>query len=563
WNSQALHLGNGYFGASFFGGVEEEVFALSEASMWTGSPAMGDWEKAGVNPRARGSIPEIRKAVFSGDARRADSLIASDVFGSSGSYGHFTSIGDLRIRFAGHAGNPVDYIRELDLGDAMGRVSYRVDEVRFKREYFCSYPDRLLVMRFSADRPGQISMDISAAVIQDSSAITVSGNRLTVQGWIDGNNRPFMVTADVITAGGSIAPGEELLRIREADEVEVRLTIATDYRLQYPAYRGEQPGTIIARILEESSGMKYGDLKERHVRDYRSLFDRVSLSINGDTVAESLPTNERFLRFRAGGPDPGYLVLAFNLGRYMIISSSRPGTLPANLQGVWNTFRVAPWAGNYQSNINLQEIYWSCGPTALSECQEPYIDWIEDLSLPGREVARRVYGTSGWVSHTTGNIWGHAAPIGDHPWGMYPMGAAWHCQHVWDQFQFTGDTLYLEQRAYPLLKGASEFWLENLVPFGGYLATAPSVSAEHGALLTGEGLDPAYHDYPSDRYRYSLPGVYQDIQMIHELFTMAARSAGILEDTVFEKTLLLARGRLLPLKTGRLGQLQEWWQDID
>ncbi len=247
----------------------------------------------------------------------------------------------------------------------------------------------------------------------------------------------------------------------------------------------------------------------------------------------------------------------------MIISSSRPNTLPANLQGVWNAFRAAPWAGNYQSNINLQEIYWSCGPLDLAECQQPYIDWIENLAVSGREIARRIYGSHGWVSHTTGNIWGHAAPIGDHPWGMYPMGAAWHCQHVWDQYAFTQNRKYLAEQAYPLLKEASIFWMENLITFEKNLITAPTVSAEHGALMTENGLNPAFHDSISDKYCYSIPGVYQDVEMVWDLFSNTAAAAKIIGEPAFADSLLQLQARLLPLKIGKYGQLQEWYEDID
>ncbi len=230
---------------------------------------------------------------------------------------------------------------------------------------------------------------------------------------------------------------------------------------------------------------------------------------------------------------------------------------------MWNTFKVAPWAGNYQSNINLQEIYWSCGPTNLAECQQPYLDWIADLAKPGKEIAQRVYGTNGWVSHTTGNIWGHAAPIGSHPWGMYPMGAAWHCQHLWDQFAFTQDTSYLRNIAWPLLKEASVFWFENLVPFKNYFITAPSVSAEHGALLTDKGLNPAFHDFKSDNYRYSLTGIYQDVEMIRDLFNNTLKAALIVGEKAFADSLQYTMTKLLPLKIGKYGQLQEWYEDID
>jgi alpha-L-fucosidase 2 len=411
----------------------------------------------------------------------ADSLISADFFGSSEYYGHFTSIGDLQIKLDSPGMEATGYHRELDLSNSLGKVTYRLGEVQYSREYFCSYPDRVLAMRFEADRTEAISFSLGIEVIQDSSLVITDGNRLALFGWIDGNHRPFVANLEVAPEGGTVTAQNGELVLQNADRVDLFLTIATNYRMEYPHYTGEDPASITDSVLSAAVESGYDQLRKRHIQDYRSLYNRVSFELPGIDSVESLSTGERFRRLKSGMEDPGYAVLAFNLGRYMIISSSRPGTLPANLQGVWNTFRVAPWAGNYQSNINIQEIYWSCGPTDLAECQQPYIDWIEDLARSGEEVARRVYGTGGWVSHTTGNIWGHASPIGDHPWGMYPMGAAWHCQHVWDQYAFTGDLDYLVKQAYPLLKGASHFWLENLVPFEGYLITAPSVSAEHPA----------------------------------------------------------------------------------
>ena len=563
WNSQALHLGNSYFGASFFGGVGEEIFALTDQSMWTGGPAMGEWEKAGVNPKARKSLPKIRDAVVNGLSQVADSLISHDFFGSGELQGNFTSIGELRLKFTGQNAEGENYERSLDLANSLGHVQYDLNDVTFTREYFCSYPDRVLAMKFSASSPGKISFDIYTDIIQDSSAVEIEGSTYRVKGFINGNNRPFQVLIHIKNDGGSLGREKENLTIREANSVELYLTTATNYEMKYPDYTGDDPGIITGDIMEKVLMKDFNQLKQKHISDYRSLYDRVSLEIDGHKEVEKLPTNERFQRLCSGEPDPGYKVLAFNLGRYMIISSSRPNSLPANLQGVWNAFRVAPWTGNYQSNINLQEIFWSCGPTNLAECQQSYIDWIENLAISGREIAMRVYGTSGWVSHTTGNIWGHAAPIGNHPWGMYPMGAAWHCQHVWDQYAFTGDMEYLEEQAYPLLKDASIFWLENLIPYKGYMITAPTVSAEHGALMTDEGLNPAHHDFRSRDYHYSLPGVYQDAEMIWDLFTNTSKAARLIGETDFADSLLAVRAKLLPLKIGKHGQLQEWYEDID
>ena len=563
WNSQALHLGNSYFGASYFGGAGEEVFALTDQSMWTGGPAMGEWEKAGVNPKAMKSLPEIRDAVVNGESQLADSLITHDFFGSGELQGNFTSIGELKLKFTDQEEGWENYTRSLDLNNSLGHVKYDLDNTTFTREYFCSYPDRVLAMKFSAESPGMISFDISMDIIQDSASVEIEGNTYRVRGFINGNNRPFQVLIQVKNDGGVLGRKGENLTIRDANSVELYLTTATNYEMRYPDYAGEDPENITNTIMQKVSLQEFEQLKQRHISDYKSLYDRVYLEIDGNREVEQLPTNERFQRLCSGEPDPGYKVLAFNLGRYMIISCSRPNSLPANLQGVWNAFRVAPWTGNYQSNINIQEIYWSCGPTNLAECQQSYIDWIENLAISGREIAKRVYGTNGWVSHTTGNIWGHAAPIGNHPWGMYPLGATWHCQHVWEQYAFTGGMDYLRNQAYPLLKDATVFWLENLIPYEGYLIAAPSVSAEHGALMTEEGLNPAFHDFKSKNYHYSLPGVYQDAEMIWDLFTNTSKAARLIGEADFADSLLAVRARLLPLKIGKYGQLQEWYEDID
>jgi len=563
WNSQALHLGNSYFGVSFFGGVEREIFSLSEQSMWRGQPAQGSWEKVGVNPKALETLPAIRTAVVNGQAQLADSLIAENFFGSSEWYGHFTSIGDLDIQFGHQLDEAQHYRRSLDLSQSVGTVEYEWEGTQYRREYFCSYPDRMLGAKFSAEGAGTLSFSVGLEAMQDSVSIKVSDNEFLARGYINGNLRPFEVRVWVDAEGGTLGNDGDRLTVTGAEEAMLYLTTATNYAMDYPDYVGEDPSVITRSVLEKAAAKGYDALKRDHIADYQNLYERVHFEVPGNPAVESLPTNERFEDLRAGKSDPGYKTLAFNLGRYMVISASRPGSLPANLQGVWNAFPVAPWAGNYQSNINIQEIYWACGPTNLLECQQSYIDWIEDLAISGREVAKRVYGTDGWISHTTGNIWGHATPIGNHPWGMYSMGSAWHCQHVWDHFAFGQDTAYLRQQAYPLLKDASIFWLQNLIPFEGYLITAPSISAEHGALMTEDGLNPAFHDFKSDQYHYSLPGIYQDMQMLWDLFTNTSKAATILGKTVFADSLLDVRAQLLPPKIGKHGQLQEWYQDID
>ncbi|MEI8049688.1 MAG: glycoside hydrolase family 95 protein, partial [Bacteroidota bacterium] len=331
WNSQALHLGNGYFGASFFGGFEEEVFALSEKSMWTGNPANGDWEKAGVNPKAKETLPLIRDAIMKGKSQEADSLVTRNFFGSSELFGNFTSVGDLKIKFLNQGTTCVNYLRTLDLANSLGLVQYTMNNIAFKREYFCSYPDRVLGMKFSANRPGNISFSLSMDIRQDSSSVEISGNRYRVKGFIGGNKRPFHVSIYVKNEGGKVSQLNGNLTVSGANSVELYLTVATNYEMKYPDYTGDNPESITNEIIQKVIIQKYDQLKQRHISDYKSLYDRVAFSIKGNEETEKLPTNERFEKLKSGIPDPGYKVLAFYLGRYLIISSSRPNTLPANL----------------------------------------------------------------------------------------------------------------------------------------------------------------------------------------------------------------------------------------
>jgi len=346
---------------------------------------------------------------------------------------------------------------------------------------------------------------------------------------------------------------EQSLEVHRADSVVLVLSAATDYKLEYPEYKGIDPTLTCTSLLEKAQELGYATLKQVHIDDYTSLYSRVEIDLNSNPELNALPTNERWERMKKGQVDTGLKELAFNLGRYLIISSSRPGTLPANLQGKWNTMLNPPWTGNYQANINIQEIYWPCGPVNLIECQEPYVEWTKDLVKSGREMARQVYGTHGWISHTIGNIWGHTAPVGGIPWGIYPLAPVWHCQHLWEQFNFTMDTSYLEETAYPIMKEAAVFWMENLVEYRGTLIAAPSISAEHGATLPGK-----------DRVVFNIPGATQDAQMIGDLFKNCIRAAEILDlDLSFRDSVRQYRARLIPPKIGKYGQLQEWFEDID
>jgi len=551
WNSQSLHLGNGFLGASFFGGVNRERFALTEGSMWKGGPFRGDWEEYGVNTMAREYLDVIRKAVVEGNIPLADSLSAVHYLGRMNRFGHFTSIGNLYMDMD-HPEEPwKNYRRSLDLAKSMGTVSYELDGVTYTREYFCSYPHNVLVMKIKSDCPGSVGFRLGIKIMQEEYDVEISGNTFTISGLIDGEDkRKFALEILMLPYGGQSVDGKQSLGIQNADSVVLFLSAATDYKQEYPTYLGENPNTKCASFLDEAQKLGYKALKDSHIRDYRELYDRVGI----DPELNVLPTNERWDRMKMGHKDVGLKELAFNLGRYLIISSSRPGSLPANLQGKWNAFYNPPWTGNYQSNINIQEIYWPCGPVNLIECQEPYVEWTKDLVKSGREMARHVYGTRGWISHTIGNIWGHTAPVGGIPWGIYPLAPVWHCQHLWEHYNFTMDSTYLKETAYPIMKEAAQFWLENLVDYKGFLIAAPSISAEHGAQLNTLG----------NTIGYNIPGAYQDAQMIGDLFKNCLSAAEILGlETSFGDSIRQSYARLLPPQIGKYGQLQEWYEDLD
>jgi len=553
WNSQSLHLGNAFIGASFFGGVEREQFALTEGSMWTGGPFMGDWEAWGVKPGVQSCIRAIREAVAREDFALADSLSRTCYLGTNQRFGHFTSIGDLCLDMDAHEGDSRNYRRSLDLGSSLGKVEYELNGSSYQREYFCSYPHRVLAMKFTSDGPVNMGMKLGMELIQEDCRVEVTDERYLLRGTINGGaGRRFQVEIRALPYGGSSQAEGDHLRIAGCDSLVLFLAIATDYRQSYPEYLGEDPGQLCMAFLDRAVERGYEALKAAHVADYQELFDRVRLDLGDAPELKALSTDLRWERYRKGATDPGLEALTFDLGRYLIISSSRPGSLPANLQGKWNTFYVPPWTGNYQANINIQEIYWPCGPMNLLECQEPYVSWTSDLVASGRETARRVYGTRGWISHTIGNIWGHSTPVGGIPWGVYPLAPVWHCQHLWEQYRFGMDTTYLEETAWPIIREACQFWVDNLVEFQGSLVVAPSISAEHGAL------DPA-----SGSYLYNLPSA-QDAQMLDDLFGMGIAASQILDThKAFSDTLAHLRTRLLPHRIGKHGQLQEWYADLD
>lgn len=566
WNTQALHIGNGYMGASFYGGIHDERLDIAEETFWTGTPHREIRLSNGQQPGGKETVNTIRQEILQGNYAKADQLTARYLTSNMQGYGYFSNVGQLRLHFREQADTITDYRRGLDLGQAFGFVDYRCGDVGYHRAYFCNYPDKVMVLHLSADRPGQLSLDVEHTLTHPAeSAEFTDGREWVIRGKIAENNLRYVIRLQVEAQGGKVTCSEGKLSIDRASGVNLYYTVDTEYLQSSPDYRGVDPEATTREVMAAARRTGYDRLWQRHTADYQSLFNRVALRLTGDSRLEQLPTDERIRQLQQGMTDDSQLkAMWFNFARYMIISASRANTLPSNLQGVWNASRKAAWNGNYQSNINLQEMYWSCGPTRLEECEEAYINWIANLVPSGRKTARAYYGTEGWISNATGDIWGFTSPGSEILWGLYPCGSAWHCRHLWEHYAFTQDREYLE-KVYPIMKEAAEFWLANLTEKDGKYIVIPSISAEHGIQVDEKGVPVSYTDVngESGRKIYSVPA-FQDIAMVKNLFCDVSRAMTVLgKDRDLQKTIDRTIERMQPFKIGRYGQLQEWLNDYD
>jgi alpha-L-fucosidase 2 len=566
WTSQSLHIGNGYMGASFYGGVEKEQFDIAEKTFWTGGPNVTPDYNYGIIDGGKDHIGEIRNAIVNNRIAESDSLVRKYMKGNYNGFGYFSKVGNLIIEFP-QIGKPTDYVRGLNLDKALGFVQYKINDVNYSREYFCSYPDKVMAIRLSADKKGRLNFSIYQEMEYKVETINIlHDNEMVISGLIEASGLKYCARIKILNSGGEITSEQGKFEVKNADNVTILYTVATEYDAKAPMYKGVSPFEKTGRVISKIAADTYESIKTRHVLDYQALFNRVSFSLAGDSKLETLPTNERVDQLKGGMTDDSALkALWFNFGRYLLISASRPGTLPSTLQGVWNGMTKSAWSGNYQSNINLQEMYWGAGPTNLPECQEAYIEWVENQLEPGHKVAQAYYGTKGWVHHATGNIWGFAAPGTDLKWGMYPVGGVWHCRHLWDQYDFIRDYNYLKNRAYPIMKDAALFCLENLMMYDGSYVLTPSSSAEHGIEIKEE-LPVAYSTVngEQDAHKLYTYPAFQDVEMVYDLFTNVMKASAILKtDNEFCSRISEARNKLMKLRVGKYGQLQEWVIDAD
>ncbi|HWL14077.1 MAG TPA: glycoside hydrolase family 95 protein [Opitutus sp.] len=548
---EALPLGNGRLGAMVFGGPQTERFQLNEDTLWAGGPYNP------AHPDARAALPEIRRLVNAGDYAAAQALVQEKFMSRPMRQMPYQTTGDLILTFPGSE-SCTDYRRELDLDTAIARTEFVIGGVRHVREAFISPVDQALIIRLTTERNpprpewgGSLSFTLALQSPQDARTSTAENSDLVLRGTnSSAENIPgqlkFEVRTRVTTEGGSVTSDGQHIHVRGAHSATIVVAAATSFR-RYDDVGGD-PSALNAATLAAVAGQTYEALRQRHIAEHQRLYRRVALDL-GTTALAAEPTDER-VRRAVTEPDPALASLYFNYGRYLLICSSRPGTQPANLQGIWNDHLTPPWGSKYTININTEMNYWPAEVANLAECAEPLFGLIRDLSETGRRFAQEHYGASrGWVAHHNTDLWRAAGPIDGAFWGMWPTGGAWLCRHLWEHYRYSGDREFLA-RAYPLMKGSAEFFLETLVPEPrhGWLVTNPSVSPEN-----------AHHPGVS-----LAEGPTMDAQILRDLFSDCIEASTILGiDADLRAQLAAARAKLPPNQIGAQGQLQEWIEDWD
>lgn len=570
----ALPLGNGKTGAMVFGGIAREHFQLNDNTLWSGYP------NAGNNPNGPVILPQVRAAVARGDYDSAAVLWKK----MQGPYSaRYLPLGDVWLDFADKDSIATAYYRDLDLNTAVASVKYTVNGVQYRRETFISYPDKIMVIHIVADKKGAVGFTAALTSKLKYTAGPVADDYLVLKGkapkfvanrdyepkQVEYDDNPagegmnFQVHLRILAKGGTVKKTESGLTVSNADEATLYLSEATSFNGfdKSAGLQGKDPAVEAKANLQKALAKTYAVLKQRHIADYRSLFARVSFTLDADPASVRLPTDRRLRQFAAAPHDHQLQTLYYQYGRYLLIAASRPGSRPANLQGIWNDMVQPPWGSNYTTNINTEMNYWLAENTNLSECHLPLFSFIKELSVNGAQTAKVNYDIhEGWVAHHNSDLWAKTSPPGGYDWdpkGMprwscWPMAGAWLCTHIWQHYLFTGDTAFL-QKEYPLIKGAAQFMLHWLVedPASGYLVTNPSTSPENTIKIKGK------------EYQLSM-ATTMDMSIIRELFAEVIRASEIIKtDPAFRDRLVKAKNKLYPFHIGQYGQLQEWFKDWD
>ena len=566
WESQSLPIGNGSLGANIMGSVEAERITFNEKTLWRGGPntAGGADYYWNVNKQSAHVLDEIRQAFVDGDEKKAAYLTRKN-FNSEVAYeswaekpfrfGNFTTMGEFYVETGLSVIGMSDYKRILSLDSALAVVQFKKDGIAYERNYFISYPNNVMAVRFKADKPGMQNLVFSYMPnpVSEGNMEADGSNGLVYKARLDNNQMEYVVRIHATTKGGTLSNKNGKLSVNGADEVVFLVTADTDYLINFDpdfkdpkTYVGVNPSETTAEWMKKAVAMGYNELFDAHYKDYAALFNRVCLTLNEGAETQNVPTPQRLKNYRQGKPDFYLEELYYQFGRYLLIASSRPGNLPANLQGVWHNNVDGPWRVDYHNNINVQMNYWPAASTNLAECTLPLIDFIRTLVKPGEKTAQAYFGARGWTASISGNIFGFTTPLAseDMSWNFNPMAGPWLATHVWDYYDYTRDKQFLKETGYELIKTSAQFAVDYLwkKPDGTYTA-APSTSPEHGPIDQGATFVHA---------------------VVREILLNAIDASKVLgvdkkERKQWEEVL----AKLAPYKVGRYGQLMEWSKDID
>ena len=566
WESQSLPIGNGSIGANIMGSIEAERITFNEKTLWRGGPNTSRGADAywNVNKQSAHVLKEIRQAFTDGDQKKAEMLTRKN-FNSEVPYesnrekpfrfGNFTTMGEFYIETGLSTVNMSDYKRILSLDSALAVVQFKKDDVAYERDYFISYPANVMAIRFKADRPGKqnLTFSYSPNPVSTGSMSADGANGLAYTAHLDNNGMQYVVRIHAIAKGGTLSNANGKITVKDADEVVFLVTADTDYKINFDpdfkdpkAYVGVNPAETTRQWMDNAVAMGYDVLFKQHYDDYAALFNRVKLQLNPDAQSANLPTGKRLQNYRKGQPDFYLEELYYQFGRYLLIASSRPGNMPANLQGIWHNNVDGPWRVDYHNNINIQMNYWPTCSTNLYECTLPLIDFIRTLVKPGQKTAQAYFGTRGWTASISANIFGFTTPLESEEmaWNFNPMAGPWLATHVWEYYDYTRDKKFLKETGYDLIKSSAQFATDFLwrKPDGTYTA-APSTSPEHGPIDEGTTF------------------VHAVIREILQDAIEASKVLGV--DSKERKQWQEVLTHLAPYKVGRYGQLMEWSKDID
>jgi len=552
----ALPVGNGRLGAMDYGTVYNQHIQFNEESLWAGKKFNSN------NPDALKDLAKVRELIFEGKINKAANLGNKSLLGTPPRFRSYQTFGDLFLSFE-KKGEYSDYRRELSLNSGISKTTFTIDGVKFTREVFASTPDNIIVVHISADKPGKITTQISLKREKDAKVIA-KDNYLLMEGQIidkttreegeGGANMKFAAKLVVLNNGGEVTPKQGTLSVKDADELTLLLTAATDYNLDNLNFdRSINPVKICNDIIAKTKGKAYSKIKSSHIKDHSEIFNRVKFDLGGSEL-DSIPTDERLLAMKKGSEDPGLITLYYQYGRYLLMGSSRsPGKLPANLQGVWNNHIKAPWNSDYHTNINLQMNYWPAEMCNLHEATIPLVNLVDKWRVTGRVSAKEMYGCSGWMMHHTSDVFGYTAPVANMRWSMSPLSGVWMTFPVYRHYEFTENKEYLKNKAYPIMKEAMAFISDFLIEKDGYLVTCPSMSPENAYILPGS-------ENPN-QLTYA-PTIDNQILVAH--INNCIEAAGILGvDSDLVKKWKSIRSNIPPVKIGKDGTIMEWIEDYD